>query len=97
MTTEDAERPRIDRMLEGGDLKPRAVDRTITAVTELIPDRDPLKRGYYTAPPYLIPGSANGEPITARTHIVYSDENPAVGGLDDFASPMGYAALAVGF
>jgi len=97
MTAGEPERPRVDRLLQDGDLRPRAVDRTITAITELIPDRDPLKRGYYTAPSYVVPGSKTSEPITARTHVVYSDENPAVGGLDDFTSPMGYAALAVGF
>ena len=31
----------------GGDLKPRAVDHTITATTELVPSDDPLKRGHY--------------------------------------------------
>jgi hypothetical protein len=97
MNNEDTERPRVDRLLEDGDLKPRAVDRTITAVTELVPENDPLKRGYYASPDYVIPGSPRNEPIKARTHIVYSDENPAVGGSDEWPSPMGYAALAVGF
>ena len=38
---------RIDSLLAGGDLKPRAVDHTITATTEFLPSQDPLKRGTY--------------------------------------------------
>ena len=40
-------KPRVDSLLSGGDLKPRAVDHTITATTELIPADDPLKRGHF--------------------------------------------------
>jgi hypothetical protein len=36
-------------LLSGGDLKPRAVDHTITAVAELVPSDDPLKVGRYGA------------------------------------------------
>lgn len=38
---------RIDSLIAGDDLKPRAVDHTITATTELLPTDDPLKRGRY--------------------------------------------------
>ena len=41
------ERPRVDSLLQDGDLKPRAVDHTITAVTEFVPDKDPLKIGTF--------------------------------------------------
>jgi hypothetical protein len=34
-------------LLRDGDLKPRAVDHTITAVTEMLPDKDPLKVGTF--------------------------------------------------
>jgi hypothetical protein len=70
---------RVDSLLQDGDLKPRAVDHTITSITELIPEVDPLKRGHY------------------GTHVVYSDEPPAVGGQDKWPPPLGYGALAIGF
>ena len=41
------EKPRVDSLLRDGDLKPRAVDHTITAVTEFIPGSDPLKSGTF--------------------------------------------------
>ena len=44
-----AEQPRVDSLLRGGDLKPRAVDHTITAVTEFLPGKDPLKSGAFGA------------------------------------------------
>ena len=51
MTTADNATPvakdRIDSLLSRGDLKPRAVDHTITATTEFLPSQDPLKRGTY--------------------------------------------------
>jgi len=74
-----SERPRVDSLLREGDLKPRAVDHTITAITEFLPDKDPLKSG------------------TFGSHVVYSDEPPAVGGNNEWPPPLGYAALAVGF
>jgi hypothetical protein len=40
-------KPRIDSLLAGDDLKPRAVDHTITATTEFLPTSDPLKQGTY--------------------------------------------------
>jgi hypothetical protein len=70
---------RVDSLIAGDDLKPRAVDHTITATTELLPSDDPLKRGTY------------------GTHIVHSDEPPAVGGSDQHPPPLAYAALAIGF
>jgi hypothetical protein len=42
-----AAQERVDSLLAGGDLKPRAVDHTITATTEFLPSQDPLKRGTY--------------------------------------------------
>jgi hypothetical protein len=56
MSTEDrAASPkasaRVDSLLADGDLKPRAVDHTITATTELLPSQDPLKRGSYGTHP----------------------------------------------
>ena len=49
MTTNnpEGERPRVDSLLRDGDLKPRAVDHTITAVTEFLPGKDPLKAGTF--------------------------------------------------
>lgn len=52
MNTDDHEAPshantRVDSLLQGGDLKPRAVDHTITATTEYLPAHDPLKQGTY--------------------------------------------------
>jgi hypothetical protein len=41
------EKPRVDSLLRDGDLKPRAVDHTITAVTEFVPGSDPLKSGTF--------------------------------------------------
>ncbi|MEO5842444.1 MAG: hypothetical protein ABIQ73_25710 [Acidimicrobiales bacterium] len=41
------EHRRVDSLLRDGDLKPRAVDHTITAVTTLSPDTDPLKSGTF--------------------------------------------------
>ena len=43
----DRGRSRIDSLLRDGDLKPRAVDHTITAVTQFVPDEDPLKTGTF--------------------------------------------------
>jgi hypothetical protein len=40
-------RVRVDSLLRDGDLKPRAVDHTITAHTELVVDKDPLKSGRF--------------------------------------------------
>jgi hypothetical protein len=40
-------RVRVDSLLRDGDLKPRAIDHTITAVTELNIDEDPRKIGWY--------------------------------------------------
>lgn len=42
-----SEKPRVDSLLRDGDLKPRAVDHTITAVTEFVPGKDPLKSGTF--------------------------------------------------
>jgi hypothetical protein len=47
MQADEPQRFRIDSLLLNGDLKPRAVDHTITAVTDLIPSEDPLKRGRF--------------------------------------------------
>ena len=47
MQTHEPRRSRVDSLLQGGDLKPKAVDHTITAITDLIPADDPLKRGLY--------------------------------------------------
>ena len=41
------EKLRVDSLLRDGDLKPRAVDHTITAVTEFVPGSDPLKSGTF--------------------------------------------------
>jgi hypothetical protein len=43
----EQQRPRLDSLLLDGDLKPRAVDHTITANTDLVTADDPLKQGRY--------------------------------------------------
>jgi hypothetical protein len=40
-------RVRVDSLLRDGDLKPRAIDHTITAQTELVIDDDPRKIGWF--------------------------------------------------
>ena len=47
MGDQDAKKVRVDSLLRDGDLKPKAVDHTITAFTELIVDKDPLKKGTF--------------------------------------------------
>jgi hypothetical protein len=47
MQIDEPQATRVDSLLQDGDLKPRAVDHTITAVSELTPANDPLKWGRY--------------------------------------------------